>query len=63
MRMNEKVARAGAETPDWLCLSDHTSESNMDLYLAVDREVDGAENITMSGKFLTKVYEGDFEIW
>ena len=61
MRMNEKVARAGAEVPDWLCLSDHTSESNMDLYLAVDREVDGAENVTMSGKFLTKVYEGDFE--
>jgi len=61
MRMNEKVARAGAEVPDWLCLSDHTSESNMDLYLAVDREIDGAENLTLSGKFLTKVYEGDFE--
>ncbi|KKG16674.1 hypothetical protein EO98_07410 [Methanosarcina sp. 2.H.T.1A.6] len=61
MRMNEKVARAGAEMPDWLCLSDHTSESNMDLYLAVDREVDGAENVTLSGKFLSKVYEGNFE--
>ena len=58
MRMNEKVARAGAEIPDWLCLSDHTSESNMDLYLAVDREMDGAENVTLSGKFLSKVYEG-----
>ena len=61
MRMNEKVARAGAEMPDWLCLSDHISESNMDLYLAVDREVDGAENVTLSGNFLSKVYEGDFE--
>ncbi|MCQ1535307.1 hypothetical protein FTO70_06305 [Methanosarcina sp. KYL-1] len=61
IRMNEKVARAGAEIPDWLCLSDHTSESNMDLYLAVDREVEGAENVTLSGKFLSKVYEGDFE--
>ncbi|MGA9188191.1 MAG: hydrolase [Methanosarcina sp.] len=61
MRMNEKVARAGAEMPDWLCLSDHTSESNMDLYLAVDKEVDDAENVTLSGKFLSKVYEGNFE--
>ncbi|AAM05344.1 hydrolase [Methanosarcina acetivorans] len=61
MRMNEKVARAGAEIPDWLGLSDHTSESNMDIYLAVDREVDGAENLTLSGKFLSKVYEGAFE--
>ncbi|MGI5944396.1 MAG: hydrolase [Methanosarcina flavescens] len=60
-RMNEKVARAGAEMPDWLCLSDHTSESNMDLYLAVDKEIDGAENVTLSGKFLSKVYEGNFE--
>lgn len=61
MRMNEKVIRAGAEMPDWLCLSDHTSESNMDIYLAVDREVEGADNVTLSGKFLTKAYEGDFE--
>ncbi|MCO5381965.1 MAG: hypothetical protein NHB15_07625 [Methanosarcina barkeri] len=61
MRMNEKVSRAGAEIPDWLCLSDHTSESNMDLYLAVDKEVDDAENVTLSGKFPSKVYEGNFE--
>ena len=61
MRMNERVARDGAEMPDWLCLSDHTSESNMDLYLAVDREVKDAENITLSGKFLSKAYEGSFE--
>ncbi|MDY0248114.1 MAG: hypothetical protein RBR26_14490, partial [Methanosarcina mazei] len=61
MRMNEKVASAGAEMPDWLCLSDHTSESSMDIYLAVDREVAGAENVTLSGKFLTRAYEGDFE--
>ena len=47
--------------PDWLCLSDHISESNMDFYLAVDKEVDGAENVTLSGKFLSKAYEGSFE--
>jgi len=34
---------------------------NMDLYLAVDKEVPGAENITLSGKFISKVYEGPFK--
>lgn len=47
--------------PDWLCLSDHISENNMDFYLAVDKEVDSAENVTLSGKFLSKAYEGSFE--
>ena len=30
----------------------------MDIYLPADKEVDGAENVTLSGKFLSKVYEG-----
>jgi hypothetical protein len=60
-RLNEKVKKAGAVMLDWLCLSDHTSKWNMDVYLAVDKEVPGAENTTMSGKFLSKVYEGDFK--
>ena len=33
----------------------------MDIYLAVDKEVEDAENVTLSGKFLSKVYEGDFK--
>ena len=33
---------------------------NMDIYLAVDRRVEGLNNVTLSGKFLCKVYEGDF---
>jgi hypothetical protein len=32
----------------------------MDVYLAVDKPVTDAENVTLSGKFLSKVYEGDF---
>jgi len=51
----------GVQVPDWLCLSDHTSKWNMDLYLAVDKEVPGMENVQLSGKFLSKVYEGDFK--
>ncbi|MDX9880893.1 MAG: hypothetical protein RBS73_02430 [Prolixibacteraceae bacterium] len=60
-RLDKKVRAAEAAIPDWLCLSDHTSKWNMDLYLAVDKKVAGAENVTLSGKFFSKVYEGPFK--
>lgn len=31
------------------------------MYLAVDREVSDAENVTLTGKYFSKVYEGDFK--
>lgn len=52
---------SGAVNKEWMGLSDHTSKWNMDLYVAVDKEVTGAENVTLEGKFLTKVYEGPFK--
>ncbi len=60
-KMTKKVESAGAKFLDGLCLSDHTSKWNMDLYLAVDREIPEAENVILSGKFLSKVYEGNFK--
>ena len=60
-RVMAKTEKAGVEIPDYLCLSDHTSKWNMDIYLAVDKEVEGAENTTLSGRFLSKVYEGSFK--
>jgi len=60
-RMSGKVENAGAQVPDYICLSDHTSQWNMNLYLAVDKDIPGAENVTLSGKFVSKVYEGDFK--
>jgi hypothetical protein len=57
----EKIEKSGGKIPDNLCLSDHTSKWNMDIYLAVDKEIPGAKNVTLSGKFLSKVYEGDFK--
>lgn len=59
-RLDQKVSAAGATMPDNLGLSDHTSKWNMDVYLAVDKEVPNAENTTLSGKFYSKVYEGPF---
>jgi len=60
-RIMKKVESAQVKTPDYLCLSEHTSMWKMDLYLAVDKEVPGAKNVILSGKFLSKVYEGPFK--
>ncbi|MDP2887627.1 MAG: hypothetical protein Q8P34_01510 [Bacteroidota bacterium] len=59
-RLDSKVSASGATMPDNLGLSDHTSKWNMDILLAVDKEVPDAENVTLSGKFFSKVYEGPF---
>nr|WP_321521939.1 hydrolase [uncultured Macellibacteroides sp.] len=60
VKLYKKIQEASATVPDGLCLSDHTSRWNMDMYLAVDKEVSTARNITLSGKFYCKVYEGSF---
>jgi hypothetical protein len=60
-KLMAKIDLAGAKPLDNLTLSDHTSPWNMNLYVAVDKDVPGAENVTMSGKFYSKVYEGDFK--
>ena len=43
-----------------LCLSDHTSKWNMDVYLSVDQDIPCAQNVTLDGNFLCKVYEGPY---
>jgi hypothetical protein len=58
-RLVPKVEKAGAMAPEAMGLSDHTSKWNMDIYLAVTKEVEGASNVTLSGQYLSKVYEGD----
>jgi len=59
-KLDEKIRSAGATIPDYLGLSDHTSLWNIDVYIAVDKEIPDAENTTISGKFLSKVYEGPY---
>lgn len=60
VRLNKLVTEAGATMPDWLCLSDHTSKWNMDIYLAVDKDIPNAKNVTLSGNYISKVYEGPY---
>ena len=59
-RLVEKLTKADAKISDNLCLSDHTSKWNMDLYMAVDKKIPEAENVSLSGKYFSKVYEGPF---
>ena len=60
-RLDKKTRKAAASVPDNMCLSDHTSKWNMDVYVAVDKDIPGAENVKLSGEFLSKVYEGPFK--
>lgn len=58
-KLMQKVANNISK--DMVSLSDHTSKWNMDIYVAVDKEIEGVENATLSGKYLSKVYEGNFK--
>ncbi len=60
-KLMKNVETEKANTPDSLCLSDHTSKWNMDVYMAVDKKMEGLENVSLSGKFKSKVYEGPFQ--
>lgn len=60
-KLDKMIKKANASVPDWLCLSDHVSKWKMDVFLAVDKNIPGANNITLSGKFFSKVYEGPFK--
>jgi hypothetical protein len=61
-RLMEKIDSANAKCVENIGgLSDHTSKWNMNIYVAVDKKIPEAENVTISGKFLSKVYEGPFK--
>jgi hypothetical protein len=60
-RFGKLQEKAGATTPEGLCLSEATSLWNMNVYAATDKEIPDAENVTMNGSFFSKVYEGDFK--
>jgi hypothetical protein len=60
-KLMKKIDSANAKCIDNMWLSEHTSKWRMNLYLAVDKKISDTENVVLNGKFLTKVYEGDFK--
>ena len=56
-----RIEAAGALPEEMLVLSDENSLWGADLYVAVTKEVPGAAMATLSGTFLTKVFEGPYK--
>lgn len=59
-KLDMKLRQENAVVTDNMGLSDHTSLWNMDVYLAVDKEIPNAQNTSLSGTFVSKVYKGSF---
>jgi len=62
-RMQNKIESAGAKVDDKeaLMLSFDPSPWKSYLFINVTKEIPGAENVKISGKFLTKVFDGPFQ--
>lgn len=62
-KMMAQIEKDGYELPKdkWLMLSSDVSPWKSEHFIAVDKEIDGIENINMSGKFYTKVFEGPYK--
>jgi hypothetical protein len=57
----ELIKEAGALSPQPLMLSDENSLWGSDVYIAVNKEIPGAQMEKISGTFLTKVFEGPYK--
>ena len=57
----EKIQAADALSPEPLLLSDEKSLWGADVYIAVSKEVQGAQMEKISGTFLSKVFEGPYK--
>jgi len=57
------IKSVGAEPPteEWMLLSTDPSPWRGEHFASVTKEVPGAENVVLSGTFLTKVFEGPYK--
>jgi hypothetical protein len=61
VRNMELIERANAKAPHQLMLTDETSLWGADIYIDVFRDVPGAQMTSLTGTFLTKVFEGPYK--
>lgn len=60
--LSKKIESAKASLgDDTIILSDEVSAWKSDQYISVSREVPGCDNVTLSGRYLTKVFEGPYQ--
>jgi hypothetical protein len=57
----ELIEKANAKAPQQLMLTNEKSLWGADIYIDVSRDVPGAQMATISGTFLTKVFEGPYQ--
>jgi len=57
----EMIAKAGALSEVPMVLSDEKSLWGADIYIAVSKDVPGAEVVKMSGTYLSQVFEGPYK--
>ena len=55
------IEKSNAKAPQQLMLTDEKSLWGSDIYIDVSREVSDAHMATISGMFLTKVFEGPYQ--
>jgi hypothetical protein len=60
-KTQSKIDEIDAAADDWLILSHETSPWHADHYFAVKKDVPNLEMEKMSGKFMTKVFEGEYK--
>lgn len=62
-RMWEKIEKAEAAPPtdEWMLLSYDPSAWTGEHFATVTKDVPDAENVTISGTFITKVFEGEYK--
>lgn len=61
VRNMQKIEAAGAKAEDMIVLSDENSLWGADVYIRVDKDVPNADNVTISGTFVSKVFEGPYQ--
>ena len=54
------IEAAGAVADEVIVLSDENSIWGADVYIAISKDIPGARTTTLSGTFLTKVFEGPY---
>jgi|SRR3972149_5953108 len=57
----ELIEKADAKAPYQLMLTDEKSPWGSDVYIDVSKKVPGTQMTTLSGTFLTKVFEGPYQ--
>lgn len=61
MKNMELMNKARAKNPDSICIMDYGSPFSLNLYISTDKNVPGAQMTTLSGTYLSRVYEGDYK--